>query len=357
MATKESIKGKMYKCPQCGSVLAFDPASQKLKCVHCNSFQELVNVTGAFEIPYSDDSEKSYTPWGDAKTVKCRSCGAEFAVNEYETATACPFCNTTNIMQTDDIPGIKPNAILPFEITQEQAKESYLKWLKKRTMSPNNLKKLAEAKDIKGIYVPMFTFDANTYSSYTIRYGIHRTVTVGSGKNRRTIVVTDWYTDSGRSNNSFNDIQIEASQYITQKNVFKTGSFDTDEAKLYNSQYIAGFAAERYSTSLDQSWGMAQGQMDSIIRSRILSKYHYDELDYLNVKTDYRDKTYKYLLAPIWLYVYNYRHKQYTCIINGRTGSADGVAPLSKIKVGLVTVACLAAVAGIIALIYKYALT
>ena len=113
---KEAIKGKIYKCPNCGSTLSFDPQSGKLKCAHCSSFQELVNVTGAFEIPYTEDSENSFAPWGDAKVVKCRSCGAEFAVNSYETAKSCPFCNTSNIMHTDDVPGIKPNAILPFKV-------------------------------------------------------------------------------------------------------------------------------------------------------------------------------------------------------------------------------------------------
>ena len=354
---KESITAKIYKCPQCGSVLSFDPATAKLKCLHCNSFQELVNVTGAFEIPYTEYSEESYTPWGDAKTIKCKSCGAEFAVNEFETATSCPFCNTTNIMRTDDIPGIKPNAILPFTVTQEQAKDSFVNWLKKRAMSPNNLKKLAEAKDIKGIYIPLFTFDTNTYSRYSIRYGVHRTVTVGSGKNRRTIVVTDWYTDTGTANNSFNDVQVEASQFINQKNLYKTGSFDSDNAKVYNSQYIAGFSAERYSTSLDESWEIARGSIDQTINSGILSRYNYDELDYLNVHTDYHDKTYKYLLAPIWHYVYNYKGKQYSCIINGRTGRADGIAPLSKIKVALVSSVAVLAVGALIYLIYKYVLS
>ena len=357
MATKEAIKGKIYKCEQCGSVLSFDPASQKLKCVHCNSFEELTNVSRAFEIPYKEDSEQSYTPWGDAKTIKCRSCGAEFAVNSYETATACPFCNTTNIMQTDDVPGIKPNAILPFEITQEQARESFLAWLKKRSMSPNNLRKLAFAKDIKGIYVPVFTFDANTSSIYSIRYGVHRTVVVGSGKERRTVTVTDWYTDSGSISNSFNDVQVEASRYISQKNLNKTGAYDTENAKMYHPQYIAGFAAERYSTGLDDSWTIAKDEMDSIIKARILNRYNYDVIDYLNVKTSYKDKTYKYLLAPIWLYVYNYRGKQFYCVINGRNGSADGTAPLSKIKVALVTVAGIAVAAAIIALIYKFAIS
>ena len=354
MAEKEAIKGKIYKCPTCGSVLNFDPKSFKLKCIHCNSFQELVNVKAAFEITYTGDSETGYTPWGDAKTMKCRSCGAEFATNTYETATNCPFCGTSNIMTTDDIPGIKPNAILPFKVSQEEALESFKTWLKKRAMSPNNLKKLAESKNLHGIYIPMFTFDADTSSSYSIRYGIHRTVTVGSGKNRRTIVVTDWYTDTGRYSDRFNDVQVEASQFINSKNLYKTGYFDTNSAYIYNSQYIAGFSAERYSKGLDESWGEAKESMDASIRSSILNRYNYDELDYLNVRTEYSNKTYKYLLAPIWLVVYNYKGKEYKCIINGRNGLADGLAPLSKIKVALVSIASAAVLGVIIYFVYKF---
>ena len=354
MAEKEAIKGKIYKCPTCGSILNFDPKSFKLKCIHCNSFQELTNVSKAFEVQYTADSETGYTPWGDAKTLKCRSCGAEFAMNTYETASNCPFCGTSNIMLSDDIPGIKPNAILPFKVSQEEALESYKLWLRKRIMSPNNLKKLAESKNMHGIYVPVFTFDADTYSRYSIRYGVHRTVTVGTGKNRRTVVVTDWYTDTGSYSSAFNDVQIEASEFLTNKNLYKTGYFDTDNAYLYDSQYIAGFKAERYSTGLDESWGMAKEKMDSSIRSDILRRYNYDELDYLNVKTEYKNKTYKYLLAPIWLLVYNYKGKEFRCIINGRNGRADGLAPLSKIKVALVSVASAAVVGGIIYLVYKF---
>ena len=354
MANKEAVKGKIYKCPNCGSVLCYDPKSSKLKCTHCNSLQELTNVTGAFEIPYTPDSEKAYTPWGDAKTVKCRSCAAEFAVNSYETATACPFCGTTNIMHTDDIPGIKPNAVLPFKISQEEAKQSYKEWLKKRTMSPNSLKKLAEERDLKGVYVPVFTFDTNTFSTYQIRYGVHRTVVVNNGKERVTKTVTDWYTDSGRYSQPFDDIQIEASQFMAGNNLRKIGGFDSENAYLYNPQYIAGFSAERYSTGLDQSWEMAKSIIDSSIKSKILSRYEYDELDYLNVNTKYTEKTYKYLLAPIWLMVYNYKGKNYTCVINGRNGLADGRAPLSPVKVALVSIAGAAVVGAIAYFIIKY---
>ncbi len=99
---------------------------------------------------------------------------------------------------------------------------------------------------------------------------------------------------------------------------------------------------------------MAQDIMDGSIRSSILSRYSYDELDYLNVHTEYHNKTYKYLLAPIWLMVYNYKGKNYTCVINGRNGLADGRAPLSPVKVALVSIAGAAVVGAIAYLIIKY---
>ena len=356
MAETEAIKGKIYKCPNCGSDLRFDPQTNRLKCTHCGSLQDKVPVKSAFEIPYTPNSEKGFVPWGNAKTLKCRSCGAEFSLKEYETAAACPFCATSNIMLTDDIPGLKPNAILPFSITQEEAKEYFKAWIKKRVMSPNSLKKLAEERDLKGLYVPMFTFDTNTTSTYSIRYGVHRTVTTGSGDSRKTVTVTDWYTDSGMLAKAFDDVQIEASQFLLQKNVNKMGGFDTDKSVFYDSQFIAGFGAERYSVGLDDSWEKAKMVIDSSIKAKILSRYNYDELDYLNVSTQYNEKTYKYLLAPVWFMVYNYKGQNYTCVINGRTGTADGRAPLSKIKVALVSVAGAAVLGAIFYLIYKFAI-
>ncbi len=354
MAEKAAIKGKIYKCPTCGSVLCFDPKSQKLKCTHCNSLQELVNVTGAFEINYTSQSEQGYTPWGDAKTVKCRSCGAEFAVNEYETAKSCPFCGTSNVIMTDDIPGIKPNAILPFKITQDEAMESYQKWLKGRLMSPHNLKKLAQKKTMQGIYVPIFTFDTQTHSTYTIRYGVNRTIVIRQGDRTVTKVVTDWYVDSGRHAKFYNDVQIEASQFLSQKNLNKVGGFDSNNAKMYNPQYIAGFSAERYSTGLDESWDQAKEYIDDWIKSDILNRYNYDILDYVNISTSYSEKTYKYMLAPMWTLTYNYKGKEYGCVVNGRTGEADGRAPLSPLKVATVSILAAGALAGIIYLIYTY---
>ena len=348
------LKGKMYKCESCGSILVFDPDSQKLKCGHCASQFDLKAVKSAMELRYTDFSEQNYEGWGEVKAFKCRSCGAVVLYNEFETAAKCSFCGASNIAMTDDIPGLKPNAVLPFAISEEKLEECYKKWLKTKKMAPNKLKHLAQRMTSKGVYIPIFTFDVSTYSSYAIKYGITRSKTVGSGKNRRVVTYTEWYYDSGSINENFDDIQIEASQKISQKDLRKLGYFDTQKSVEYNSQYLSGFGAERYSKGLDESWECAKQEADDYIRSAILRRYHYDTLGYLNVSTSYSDMTYKYVLVPVWILEYKYNNKKYPCIINGRTGKGVGKAPVSPFKSAGLGLAIATVVGFIIYFLYKY---
>jgi phage FluMu protein Com len=353
--SNDALKGKIYKCANCGSFLAFDPTSQKLKCTHCASLYDLVETPMAMEQKYDElSSETGYEPWGDVKTVKCRSCGAAFVLNEFETASSCPFCQATNIVSIDDVPGLKPNGILPFKVSSEEAHKSFAAWIKKKKMAPFDLKKKASKITMKGIYVPIFTFDAETSSSYHIRYGINHTRMVRRNGKMVTQVYTTWHTASGHHNDFFNDVQVEASQYMTDKNLSKIGGFDTDNSVRYHNQYIAGFNAERYSTGLDDCRDIAHGKMDKAIYNSIISKYNYDILDYCNVDTDYSEETYKYVLAPLWTIPYKYKKKVYGCVINGRNGNADGKAPVSALKSTLVGISIAIAIAVIVYLIYRY---
>lgn len=338
----EQLKGKVFKCENCGSLLSYDPASKKLKCSHCASMFDIKNIKAARELIYTESSETKYEPWGETKSFKCRVCGAEYVLNEYESASNCPFCNASNVAFIDDLPGIKPNGILPFLVTAEEAHTSYLNWVKKKYMAPFGFKKKAKKQEARGVYIPIFTFDAKTYSTYVIRYGRTYTKTVRVGNKTVTKTYTTWYTDSGYINKDFNDIQVEASTHITQKDLRGMDGFDTNNAYEYKNDFIAGFRAERYSASLDQSFEVAKGIAGSSIRSAILSRYSYDILDYCNVRTTYSDVTYKYVLAPIWAIEYKYKNKQYKCFINGRDKTAYGKAPVSvskSIMIGLAIIA------------------
>lgn len=340
------VDSQIYKCPSCGNFLYYDPQSGKLKCDYCDTTKELVAVDSAKELPYHDGVENGFVAWQGVKSVRCNSCGAVTMLSAYETVCNCPFCNASNIVESGEIEGLQPNSVLPFRIAKSQVREYYIKWLKKKHLAPFKLKKEAKKQPSNGIYIPLFTFDSNCNSSYTIRYGVHYTVTVGSGKNRRTETRTRWYVDSGFISHFFNDIQVEASKSITQKNLQKMGGFDTDNALGYHNQFLSGYSAERYDKSLDESWGDAVGIMYDSMRRLIISRYNADVVDYVNIDSTYSDATYKYVLVPIWVFSYKYKNKTYGCIANGRTGRIVGNYPKSPLKIGTIALV----VAGVVGL-------
>lgn len=350
----EVVESKIYKCPSCGNFLHYDPETKKLKCDYCDTVEELEPVAPAKEQIYHVGSENGFIPWQGVKAIRCRSCGAVTMLSAYETAVKCPFCNASNVVETNEIAGLKPNAVLPFAISKEQEHAYFMKWLKSKHLAPYTLKKEAKKQDSQGIYIPVFTFDSQCNGVYTIRYGQHYTVTVGSGKNRRTETRTRWYVDTGVISNFFNDIQVEASKSITQSNLSKMGGFDTDNSLEYHNQFISGYSAERYDKGLDESWAEAYTIMEDIIKRMIISRYNADVIDYVNMNNTYSGTTYKYVLVPIWVFNYKYRKKEYGCIGNGRTGKIIGKYPKSPFKITAIVLAVGAAVALIVWLYIKY---
>lgn len=348
------LDAKTYRCESCGNFLHYDPDTGKLKCDHCGSMYDIKSVPPAIELTYTADSETEFEDWGgEVKSIRCKSCGAVSVLDRYQTAVKCPFCGAPNIAEIDDVPGLKPNAVLPFKVSAEKARATYAKWLKNKWFAPFNLRKKAKTQAMGGVYIPCFTFDCGTATAYQIRYGKHYTVTVGSGKNRRVETRTRWYVDSGIIDATFDDVQVEASTYITQENLHKIGGFDTGNSVRYHSQFIAGYSAERYDRGLDSCWEQASEEIGKKIKQQIIARYSADEIDYVRMNTSYRDQTYKYVLAPIWTINYDYEKKGYGCVINGRNNRIVGKYPKSPWKIGITAIVLAAAAAAIVYFVLK----
>lgn len=338
--TSNELNTDMYKCQNCGHFLFFDPDTQKLKCEYCQTLQDLVDCTSAKEIHYTSFSETEFVDWDEVKIIKCNSCGAEIVLNKYQTATNCEFCGASNIVVKDEVAGLKPNAILPFLISQEKAKASYLKWLKKKIFAPSDLKKKAKLNKLSGIYIPVWTFDTDANANYVARVGDTYTVTVGSGKNRRVETRIRWRMTSGYVEEYYDDIAVEASQYVEQKDIYKIGGFDTRNSVTYHKQFISGYEAERYSKGLDDCWEDATKIVDKKLESLARSQIVADVIDYVKLTPRYNNIKYKYVMTPIWFSNYLYRKKRYGMLVNGRNGKTTGKSPLSWVKILLTTLAC-----------------
>lgn len=333
------------KCPSCGGVMDFDPKTGGLTCPYCGHTEEIpLDKTipeAAEELDLESAEKLENCDWGAAKkTVICKACGGESVYDALEIASECPFCGSNQVMEASDQKTMAPGGVVPFQITDEQASELFKKWIKKKWFCPKLAKESARAKHFKGVYLPYWTFDADTKSEYEADYGKDRRKKGADGTER---IVTDWYFTRGTYQESFDDELICAAGKHNQSMLQGLEPYRTAENKSYKPEYVAGFAAERYSLGIKTAWELARDsisfKLKGNIEEEIIRREHADRVRNLKVHTLFQHMTYKYLLLPVWISSYKYQDKVYQFMVNGQTGKVSGKIPLSVPKIIITVVA------------------
>lgn len=339
------------KCERCGGNMKFDPQTQSLKCEHCGSVEKFEKDKNVNEqnIEKGFDDAESWS--GEATLFRCENCGAEVILKSGEVAASCPFCSTPHIVKCDEMPGIKPQAVYPFEITKQQAADEAKKWARKKLFAPRKFKKNLTHGEISGIYQPCFTFDSDTFSKYYGRIGKRCTRTVKTSKGTRTETYIKWYNVSGTYSKFFDDVFISSGN-MPQGELEKLLPYRIDTLCVYEQKFLSGYAANHYKKDLKSCWGDAKKIIDADLRRAILAKYDCTEVDYLNVSTTHENVTYKYVLLPIYRSNFRYRKKEYPVSVNGNTGKVCGKTPVSPLRV---IIAVLLAMALAVGLFYLFA--
>lgn len=352
MAEPKVNTAGVIKCKSCGADMVFDPASQQLRCPYCDITRDVER-----RVPSIRDFEQERHAGAvamDGDVYKCPNCGGESEIHGFATSVSCPFCGGTNVVKLEDMKGLKPDSVLPFAVTKDNAAVIGQKWIKKRVFAPSKLKRNFVVDKFNGVYIPSFAFDSDTHSTYDGRFGTDKTRTVQTKDGPKTEHYIEWYHVSGKWNRFFEHIIVEASTQIGQFELNKILPYDMNNATAYSREFLAGFSAERYDTSLDESFGTAKGEMDSIIRSEIKSHYNPDHVDYLNVSTNFSNVKFRYTLLPLWICGYKFKEKLYRFLVNARTGKATGTAPKSPLKITFTVLLILAAIVGIAVLCYFF---
>lgn len=345
------------KCPQCGATMDFDPATGGLYCPYCEYKEEIkaADAQGeevAQELDFDKAEFTGNCDWGvTQKTVTCKSCGAVSVYDSLEVASECPYCGSNQVMEASDVKTLAPNGVVPFVITAKMAGEKFTNWISKKWFAPNEAKRSAKAEAFKGIYLPYWTFDADTSSDYTGEYGIDRKEKHGDEEK----TVTDWHRTSGHFNYFVDDALVSGTNKQNNRILAKAEPYDTNGCKAYKPEYLAGFSAERYSVGLKDAWEKAKqfikNKLHSLITSKITEEKKADHVRNLVVTTTYSNIKYKYVMLPVWISCFNYNGKTYQFVVNGQSGKVGGDYPISPWKVAL------AVLIGIVIVVALYYIT
>ncbi len=196
--TVSTVEETDKKCPSCGGVMDFDPATGGLSCPYCGHKEKIAlkGESGPAEELALEDAEKTGNcDWGAAKkTVICKACGAESVYDALEISAECPFCGSNQVMEASDQNTLAPGGVVPFQVSDKQASDLFKNWIRRKWFCPKLAKESAKAKHFKGIYLPFWTFDAMTTSSYRGEFGRDRVKKKSNGETR---VETTWHPVKG----------------------------------------------------------------------------------------------------------------------------------------------------------------
>ena len=356
-----------FACPGCSAGMEFDPQTGSLRCPYCGAATTIPDDPSADpveELSYEEFTAKASNAQlsrmsENSIEITCGNCGASVEFVPPQVAGICPFCASRIVAQPrSSDPLIAPQAVLPFALTKQQATANLRRWLATRWFAPGDLQKVARPDRLEGMYLPFWTFDANSTTDYVGQRGEHYWVTetytaMENGRpvtRTRQVRRTHWYPAAGRVNNPFDDLLIPASKSIDQKRLDDLEPWDLGALEPYEPQFLAGFKAQRYQVELPEGFQEARKRMEPAIRSSIRRDIGGDEQRIWRTSTSIFDVTFKHLLLPAWIGAFRYRSKVYQLAINARTGEVCAERPYSALKIALLVLA-IALVTALVAIV------
>jgi len=354
-------------CSGCGAVLKFNPGTTNLKCQYCGAENAIEASPDAVieEIGYEkfiaeklDQEEKI-----EVVSVRCDACGAAVTLDPNVTSDQCPYCASNIVLKSGSTSSLlKPKSLLPFAVDGRKASELFRNWVNGLWFAPNDLKKANVANQkLGGIYVPYWTYDADTQTWYTGQRGDHYyiTETYTTQENGQTVTKTRqvqktrWTSVSGSVNNEFDDVLVIASHSLPKKYTEALEPWNLDELVPYNDKYLSGFRSETYQVDVKTGLEEAKAKMSPVITTTVHRDIGGDEQQVITMNTIYDDITFKHILLPIWISSYRFKEKVYRFLVNGQTGEVQGERPYSAWKIFFAVLLALIAIIVIVVLTQK----
>ena len=318
------------KCTNCGSTMRYDVDKGGLVCEYCGSFKAMPKPeeTSVDEMDFNSAFRDVSTDWGISKrNVTCDQCGSIMFFDPDQMSSVCPFCGSPIVLSEQEADcGIAPSAMIPFCVSKEDVAKRFYFWNRFAFWSPENFRTGKVLGNLVGLYVPFWTFDADTSSNFTGEFGYDYE------KNDTTY--TRWEERSGKLDLFIDDAQVCASKkFVNDKLLNQVARFDASKLVPYTPDALVGFAAEKYTISIDDAWNMArQGSIRNKLEYEATKKVNADRRKKIDMDTAYSNIKFKLILVPVWLTACRYKGKSYNVVASGFDNRGNCRRPVSVPK-------------------------
>ncbi|HPE39084.1 MAG TPA: hypothetical protein PK567_06320 [Bacillota bacterium] len=338
------------KCPNCSASLRFDADAQQLVCDFCGASIDPDTITTnpdeTISFTSREEPKSDADTWDDTESQAfiCNSCGATVITDKNTTATFCAFCGspamiTERLKETE-----KPEYVLPFQYSREQAVAKFFKWCKGGRFTPLDFVSEKNIEKLTGLYVPFWLFDTEGVLDIE---GTGKTVSVSTSGNTTT-TTTRYYHVVRKSEVKWALVPLDGASHIEDKYMESIEPFDYKNLELFDMKYMLGFYADRYDIKAEDLHARLTTRLKEYLNDELTdSTKAYDKVTKERDSSVIYEPVTHYALLPVWFMNYNYLGKQYRFIMNGQTGEIAGSVPVSRVKV-IIACAVFLAIFGVI---------
>ena len=345
-----------HPCPECGGDLEWNAARQALVCPYCGTtapWSPAQEDDAGAQIHERDliqalDEPGAGRGWGAERyEVKCQSCHAISVFVGTRAAQRCEFCGSPSIVPHEDQgDAITPESLLPFKVSDGQVRDAIRRWYGSRWFAPNKLKSRALTDTLHGVYLPYWTFDAHVSATWTAEAGhyyyVTETHTQNGQRQTRQVRKVRWEPAAGGLTHFFDDELVPGTVGVGEGLLGQIAPFPTTSNLVaYAPEFVRGWTVERYQLDLRRAAEVNMDQMEAKTRALCAAQVPGDTQRNLQVQSQYRGRTFKHILVPVWLVNYTYGSRTFQIVANGYTGKIAGRHPLSWIKITLAVLAAL----------------
>ena len=343
-----------YQCPACMGPLHFVGESGRLECDYCGSNFNVAEIEALYKekeqkaAKAAEDTENAPVTkdgsewdvsglnedWGaDAegmRTYSCPSCGAELLCEATTAATSCPYCGNPTVVPGQFSGILKPDYVLPFKLSKEDAIKALKKHYLKKPLLPSTFSKANHLEEIKGVYVPFWMYDGEASGSAQFHATQVHTYTSGDYE----ITETSHFDVRRAGSLGFEKIPVDASSKMPDDYMDSIEPYDYSDLKPFSTAYLPGFLADKYDVSVEDSRERADkrcvGSLSCALKGTVSGYTTCNETS-RNIHLK-RGKVH-YALLPVWLLNTKWEGKDFLFAMNGQTGKLVGNLPVSTKRV------------------------
>ena len=324
-----------FKCPNCDGAIEFNSGEQNMKCPYCDSefeIESLLAYQAELDKQYEDDMtwETGGSEWqeGEADGLRvycCNTCGGEIVTDETTGATECPYCGNPVIMTGQFAGSLRPDLVIPFKMDKKAAMATLQNHYKGKVLLPKVFKDENHIKEVKGIYVPVWLFDADADAH--VQYKTTRIRHWSDSKYHYTETSHFMVTRAGGI--GFEHVPVDGSSKMDDTLMESIEPFHIRDAVDFRTAYLSGFLADKYdvdaAASVDRANQRIKRSTEEAFAATVTG---YNTVVPVSSNIKLNNSKAKYALFPVWMLNTQWKDKKFTFAINGQTGKIAGDLPM-----------------------------